>query len=50
MPIPYKNFENSPYNIIGWPLDEPFKDFKCFNVENRKKILNSKFNIKFTFK
>ena len=36
--IPYKNWNNSPYEIVGWPLIDGFKEFKYFDI-NKKKII-----------
>jgi len=45
--IPYKNWDNSPYGIVGWPLTDGFKEFKYFDVNKKKIILRNIFNISF---
>ena len=48
--IPYKNWENSPYEVIGWPINEKFNEFKFFNADKKKKILQNILQLEFVKK
>ncbi|CAB5212216.1 unnamed protein product [Rhizophagus irregularis] len=46
--IPYKRWKTqTSYKVIGWPLDVEFQDYSNLKEEERIKVLDSLYNIRF---